>query len=269
MATPLGSEFQVNTFTTSNQSYPAIASNPLNSQFVVTWQSMGQDGSSNGIYAQRFSSTGSAEGNEFRVNSYTTDAQRYPAIAFAPSGEFVITWMSFGQDGGGFGIYAQRFSSNGGPLNNEFRVNTYTTSPQFNPAIAFSPLNNEFVVTWQSDNQDGSGFGIYAQRFSSTGSAEGNEFRVNTYTINEQRYPAISYSPGGEFVVVWQSFGQDGSDGGLYAQRFSSTGSALGNEFRVNTYTNRQPTQSGDRFCPQRRVCHHLEQLWSRWGPNW
>ncbi|NJK60117.1 MAG: hypothetical protein HC918_07595, partial [Oscillatoriales cyanobacterium SM2_1_8] len=62
--------------------------------------------------------------------------------------------------------------------------------------------------------------GIYAQRFSSAGSTVGNEFRVNTYTTNDQRLPAIASSPSGEFVVAWASLEQDGSDYGIYAQRF-------------------------------------------------
>ncbi|NJK61238.1 MAG: hypothetical protein HC918_14765, partial [Oscillatoriales cyanobacterium SM2_1_8] len=219
MATPIATEFQVNTYTTSSQRYPAIAYGP-SGEFVVTWQSLSQDGDVYGIYAQRYSSTGSALGSEFQVNSYTTDSQRNPAIAFSPSGEFVVTWQSNGQDGSGYGIYAQRYSSTGSPLGGEFRVNTYTTSNQSFPAIAFNPLSSEFVVTWTSAGQDGSSEGIYAQRYSSTGSVLGSEFRVNTYTTNVQALPVIAYSPSGQFAVAWQSNGQDGNSYGIYAQRF-------------------------------------------------
>ena len=39
-----------------------------------------------------------------------------------------------------------------------------------------------FVVTWTSDGQDGSGYGIYGQRYAADGTAVGSEFRVNTFT---------------------------------------------------------------------------------------
>ena len=47
-------------------------------------------------------------------------------MAMNASGNYVIVWISFGQDGDGNGIYAQRDSSNGVPNGLEFRVNTTT-----------------------------------------------------------------------------------------------------------------------------------------------
>ena len=42
----------------------------------------------------------------------------------------------------------------------------------------------------------------------------------------------------GNFVIAWQSFGQDAFGGyGVYARRYSSTGAALSNEFQVNDFT--------------------------------
>lgn len=41
----------------------------------------------------------------------------------------------------------------------------------------------------------------------------------------------------GHFVVVWESFGQDGDFGGVFGQGFDDTGAALGVEFQVNTHT--------------------------------
>jgi cysteine-rich repeat protein len=52
-ATPLGGEFQVNTFTVGYQTYPSVAS-ATNGDFVVAWQSYYQDGDGDGIFAQRF-----------------------------------------------------------------------------------------------------------------------------------------------------------------------------------------------------------------------
>ena len=46
-----------------------------------------------------------------------------------------------------------------------------------------------FVVTWTSDGQDGSGYGVYGQRYSSTGAAVGSEFQVNTATLHDQLRP--------------------------------------------------------------------------------
>ena len=105
---PVGSEFRVNTYTTSGQRYPSVAMDS-DGDFVVSWQSLGQDGSSYGIYAQRYDNAGVAQGAEFRVNTYTTSQQFYPSVAMDNDGDFVVSWQSFEQDGSNDGIYAQRY----------------------------------------------------------------------------------------------------------------------------------------------------------------
>jgi hypothetical protein len=81
--------------------------------------------------------------------------------------------------------------------------------------------DGEFVVTWGSGiDYGGSNDTILARRFSSVGNAIGNEFQVNSYTTNFQSEPAVS-STGTGFVVVWNSYHQDGDGVGVFAQRFS------------------------------------------------
>lgn len=54
MGVALGGEFQVNTTTTGNQGAPTVSALP-HGGFVISWQSMDQDGDYGGIYSQRFS----------------------------------------------------------------------------------------------------------------------------------------------------------------------------------------------------------------------
>ena len=67
-----------------------------------------------------------------------------------------------------------------------------------------------------SSGQDGSGFGVYAQRYNASGAAVGSEFRVNTTTASNQSAPSVAVDADGDFVVAWQSSGQDGSSFGVY-----------------------------------------------------
>ncbi|HEV8267259.1 MAG TPA: hypothetical protein VGR00_03460, partial [Thermoanaerobaculia bacterium] len=69
----------------------------------------GEDGSGNGIYLRRFDKAGTPLGGEVRVNAYTTGDQSAPVISSGDTGEFVVAWESDGQDGDGFGVFAQRF----------------------------------------------------------------------------------------------------------------------------------------------------------------
>jgi hypothetical protein len=233
---PLGGEFRVNTYTSSDQSQPVVAMD-ADGDFVIAWQSNGQDENYGyGIYAQRYDHNGVSVGGEFRANEYTTGSQEQPAIAMDAGGNFIIAWSSDGQDGASFGIYARRYANNGAALGGEFRANTCTTGNQTNPALA-ADADSDFVIAWQSNGQDGSSNGIFAQRFNNSGIPQGAEFRANTYTTNQQEMPAAAMDESGKFIIAWQSNGQDGWSTGIYAKRYAANGSAVSSEFRANTYT--------------------------------
>jgi hypothetical protein len=238
-----GPEFQVNTYTNSNQWFPAVAMDSTGN-FVITYESSGYDGSLDTVCAQRYDNVGIPIGSEFQVNTYTTNNQNYPSITIDPNGNFIITWMSNGQDGSDKGVYAQRYNNNGNPQGLEFQVNTYTTDNQSYPDVAMSS-NGDFVIVWASEGQDGSGYGIYGQRYDSSGVPQGSELQVNTYISNDQEMPAVAMDPNGNFVVVWESEGQDGSEDGVFARLYNNTGTPIGTEFQVNTYNTsfqRQPS---------------------------
>src|SRR5437773_4065753 len=216
---PIGPEFRVNTYTTAYQAFPHIGTDPAG-DFVVVWGSNGQDGSGYGIVGQRYASSGAPIGAEFAVNTYTTGDQSSPEVASDGAGDFVVVWQSASQDGSGQGVFGQRFGASGAPVGAEFRVNTYTALDQSRPTIALDSSGN-FVVAWQSAGQDGSGNGVFGQRYAATGAPLGPEFRVNTYVASDQVDPAVAADNAGDFVVVWSSFGQDGSNYGVFGQRYS------------------------------------------------
>jgi len=77
------------------------------------------------------------------------------------------------------------------PLGGELQVNTYTNNAQFYSAVA-ALVGGGYVVTWSSDGQDGSGWGVYGQRYDASGAASGGEFQVNNYTPNHQIYSSVA-----------------------------------------------------------------------------
>lgn len=232
---PLGTEFRASDEYLSDQSLPKAALDQAG-RLVIAWKSTGQDGSGTGIYARRFDVHGNAVPSDFQANSYWLHDQFLPRTAMDGSGRFVVTWTSDFQDGSSYGIYARRFDAHGNPLGGEFRVNSHTTSDQYRSVVAMNP-SGRFVIAWESRFQDGSDYGIYAQRFDSNGSTLGTEFLVNSYTVGNQRVPAVAMDAGGRFVIVWSSDGQDGSGSGVYARRFDEAGNPLGLGFQVNSYT--------------------------------
>ena len=213
-------------------------------RFVITWTSENQDGSGSGIYGQLYDASGAAVGGEFLINETTTGTQDASSVAMADDGTFVVVWQSEGVDVDGLAIVGRRFGADGVALGGEFDVNDYETGNQGGARIAMDAAGN-FVVTWTSVGQDGSGTGIYAQRFDRTGEPRGTEIAVTTETLNDQRDSSIAMAADGSFVIVWRSDVQDGSSGGIFGQRFAADGSALGAEFQLNT------TTANDQFAPE------------------
>jgi hypothetical protein len=239
---PLGPEFRVNTFTTILQVRPAVAVDS-SGNFVVVWDSYNQDGSAVGVFGQRYGSSGAALGPEFRVNTSTTGNQYRSDVASDASGNFVVVWQSANQDGSSWGVFGQRYANSGASLGSEFRVNTYTTGSQGGRQSVASDSFGNFVVVWQSANQDGSLSGVFGQRYAGSGAPLGPEFRVNTYTTGGQYVSAVASDASGNFVVTWSSEVQEGSGPGVFGQRYASSGIPLGPEFHINTFTTNQ--QSG------------------------
>src|SRR5262249_22584628 len=137
--------------------------------------------------------------------------------------------------GSGWGVFAQRFDSTGAQVGSEFQVNTTTASDQFHSTVAVDGMG-AFVITWTSQNQDGSGYGVYGQRYDASGAPLGGEFLINTTTASDQAYSSVAMDGAGNFVVSWTSFDQDAAGtNGVYAQRFDASGVAQGTEFRLNS----------------------------------
>jgi hypothetical protein len=232
----LGGEIHVSSETAQDQVNPAVAVDDFGN-FVVVWESDSQDTDRFGIYGQRFDSSGSKIGSEFRVNTTIAEDQKHAAVAMNGAGQFVVVWQSDGQDGDGFGIYAQRYNAAGGAVGDEFLVNTLTSFDQRDPSVAITS-SGEFVVTWTAANvPDGDGLEIIGQRFDSDGNRVGLEFQVNRYLTDDQYDSSVSMDDSGNFAIVWTSFGQDGDNEGVYGQTFNREGSLRSEEFLIPTST--------------------------------
>jgi hypothetical protein len=216
----LASEFQVNAYTSSRQAEASAAVN-ADGDFVIVWSSNGQDGSHYGVFGRRFDASGAPQATEFQVNTYVYLAQSHPDVDLNGPGDFVVAWSSSHQDIGAYGVFGQRFDSAGTPQAAEFQINSYVTSSQLRSEVVLQN-NGGVIASWQSLGQDGSANGIFARRFSAANLPLATEFQVNTYTSDSQFGVAIDADAEGDFVIAWQSNGQDSSGGGVFAQRFGT-----------------------------------------------
>jgi hypothetical protein len=151
--------------------------------------------------------------------------------------KFTITWS--GHQNGHWNIYAQSYLANGAANGSNFQVNTSTNQDQEYSSIAFAGSANP-IITWSSNSQDGSGWGVYAQQVTPTGTLLGSEVQVNTYTQDNQFYSSVAGAASGDVAIVWTSNNQDGSSYGVYGQNFTTGASILpvANNDAFNTNVN-------------------------------
>jgi hypothetical protein len=141
-----------------------------------------------------------------------------------------------------FGLVAAELLGQGIPFGQEFQVNTFSEYEQMDPSV-ISLLGGGFVVSWTSMRNEGWGEQIYGQLFNESGAMSGKEFKINTKTSSCFRSAMASLHLGG-FVACWcASNGLVGPDGltryDVYGQRFDDFGTKIGEEFQVNTPTQR------------------------------
>ena len=110
----LGDEFRVNTDRLNSENDADITA-LSDGGFVVSWTAgSSQDGSSDGVFAQRFDANGSRIDGEIQVNVETSSQQFQSAVSSFGDG-FAVVWSSFNSgdagDGSSYGVSLRTFES--------------------------------------------------------------------------------------------------------------------------------------------------------------
>ena len=249
-------EFLVSLYT-APEDHPPAAAMDAQGNYVVVWQSWEDSGdmSGLGVFAQRYQANGTPIGGPVLVNVGTDPAltngnQDSPSVAMDAAGDFVVVWHSQGLDGVQSSIIGRYFDAATQQWSDPFEVTPYLDNLPQKPAVSMDS-NGNFVVVWQSSNQEqvisGSAsatantFGIFGQRFLKGGLPEGASFQVNTFTDTNQVSPTISMNAQGQFVVAWVSDHNVANNAAdteksIFARWYDANGQAANPEFLANTY---------------------------------
>ncbi|MFT6227710.1 MAG: hypothetical protein ACJARE_002119, partial [Paracoccaceae bacterium] len=248
----IGAEITINQLTASVQSEPDVTALD-DGGFFVAWRSETGDGSLSRVQASAFDAAGVRTVAEFQVNDYTNNYQYNPHVETLDNGDVAVIWVSryqsYYQEGVGAddGVYGKIYSINTGIVSEtmgETRLSDTVNGYQNDARIAVM-TNGDFVVTYQAQNVDGSGYAVVAKLFHQDGTVAAAEFVLTQQTSSDQTDAEVSALAGGGFIATWASTGQDGSSRGIYARIFAEDGSPAGDEFRVNTNV------TGDQYDPQ------------------
>jgi hypothetical protein len=109
-----GAVRRANTQTLRDQFDPQISAS--GSDYFLVWNSLGTDGSKEGVRGQFLNNDGSLSGTEFPVNSTAASKQVQPALASDGEGRFLAAWTSFISISSGFDLLSQRYVNTSQPL---------------------------------------------------------------------------------------------------------------------------------------------------------
>ena len=179
--------------------------------------------------------------DELVANTVTSGNQRRPTVAGNEDGNFLIAWHSDAAQAGFFDIKGQLFDREGDKVGAEFQVDQGAAGRVMYTPQAAAGGNGNYVVVWADfvfppapapvDSE------VWMRRYDSAGNALGDAVQVNTYTTGQQRLPRVAANEAGQFVIVWESFGQDGSGYGIVARLYGANGTPSTLEIPVNTVT--------------------------------
>jgi hypothetical protein len=185
--------------------------------------------------------------------------QRMPALAYNTNPQilnYLLVWIE--DRGTTSDVYAKRLFANGlpqgGPSGGSWRVIPDSASaaglrhgPRADPAIAFNPVRDEYMLVYCEVGTDDSGWDVYSIRISSSGYARGQPRALATGP-GDQRHPDVAVIPGdrhGDYLVVWDDDARDVDE--VWAQRLQGNGLPQGKPYPlVRGVTNASdPTTSG------------------------
>ncbi|MFH1531980.1 MAG: serine/threonine-protein kinase [Pseudomonadota bacterium] len=231
---PDGDAVVVNTYTEDAQDAPSVVVGP-DDRFLVTWDSLFQDGSGWGVFAQLFDRQGRPLHEELQINQLSAHNQDNSVAAAFADGRFLVVWQTQSEDAIHTDIRARSITVDGQPAGDAFTLNETLAGDQKNPAVA-ALHGDHYLAVWAGRDQDGDGYGIVG-RVCRLDAGCGPERILNTTTKGAQHWPKVAALPGGRHVVTWSSEDQDGDGFGVFARVFGPDGVPAGSEFQVNSRT--------------------------------
>jgi len=231
---------------TDNQQTPAVAVDPnddMAGDFIVGWISKKKEGGHlKDVVAKCFDSKGVAkeagpplDEDEFIVNSEVDNNQDSVAVGALHQDltRYVVVWASYDGDDS-YGIYGRRLDSNCLPQGqNQFDVATSKPGTMPHPAVA-AAADGSFIVAWIAP--DGSGNGVFAQKFTANVMADGEAFRLNRVVAGMQSYPTMAYLTDGTFIAGWKTVGEDEEGTAVKFRRFAADKTPLGLDYLGNVF---------------------------------
>jgi hypothetical protein len=204
---------------TADNDSPVVAYSPQFAEYMVVWSTI-QGPLTTDVWARRVLIDGSLS-TSFNIDSSAAVRYVRPAIAYSPPQQEYLVAFTDSTDSNNTDIYGRTFIWNGGSRSSRIEIDINTLN-QDNPAIAYNPLKNEFLIVYQSYNS------------STTTDIIGRRYRLSDHTLlpavtiassaiaHYRSSPDVAYNPARDtyfitYILEDLSSGLDVSIAGLSA----------------------------------------------------
>lgn len=210
-----------------------------------------------------------ADNTDFRVSNVGVDGDTAP-IGFNPdvaynstNNQSLVVWSGDDHNTFELEIYGQLLDTNGNELcqggtpppcanDGDFRISTVNPVDPLlervglDPAVAYNPTNNEYLVIWYGNHEAVAGmppqhFEVWGQRLAADGTEIGGDFRISTTGADTSpsravlRDPEVAYNQTtNNYLAVWSSNTISFNKYEIWGQLVSNTGTEVGSDFRIS-----------------------------------
>jgi len=208
------------------------------------------------LFLQTFSFAQQIGTNDFQISTTGSNGDRSSEakntdVAYnSANKEYLVVWAS--NQNREYEIWTQRYSAvNGMPIGSSFKVSDMgpDNSDSYGanaPAVTYNSTNNEYLVVWYGDNDEGAVVRneaeIWGQRIdAATGKEIGpNDFRISNMGPDgnpaaDGRFPDVIHnSKNNEYLVVWYGDAFFDEKNEIWGQLVTATGTQKGKDFRIS-----------------------------------
>ncbi len=215
--------------TVTDQADPRIAVDH-SGDFIIVWTD--KRSANSDIYFQFFDSSGTASGDNYKLNNDIGSSPQYhPSVAANNLGQFAAVWQDFRNGSYPFG--ADIFFAPIDTLSGSDNIEITALAPDSTRESADIAVlvNGSFVSVW-SDYRN-KNWDIYGQIVTADGQMIQGNFIINDDIAKAaQHAPRVAALADGGFVVAW--YDNRNGDDDIYAQRFDQSADPTGTNFMVN-----------------------------------
>lgn len=226
---------------------PAVATLPDGRALILWVSSDTGDQLQADIRGRWIGADGLPEGDDFVVNTTTTDFQWRPVATVTTDGRVFVAWESGdGGDGDGITVRGRVIDPDDPGAGTDFILNSPASAEadpdlggnQSQPALTALPDGRVFALWTSYDGSDGDGLAIRGRFFDADGAALGDDFLVNSTGVSGQLSPRAEVLADGRIFVTYAS-GDGGGDvwPGTIRGRVLDDAGPVGDDFVLNTTT--------------------------------